>query len=52
MVTPFDGIAAMYDRAGEPKALERLDGLTHYEVYEEPHVSRIIALADEWLRAH
>lgn len=51
-VTPFDGIAAMHARAGEPKALERLDGLTHYEVYEEPHVSRIIALTDEWLRAH
>ena len=51
-VTPFDGVAAMYDRAGEPKRLERLDGLTHYEVYEEPHVSRIIALTDEWLRAH
>ncbi len=51
-VTPFDGVAAMHARAGEPKALERLDGLTHYEVYEEPHVSRIVALTDEWLRAH
>ncbi|MCE2469643.1 MAG: alpha/beta fold hydrolase [Dehalococcoidia bacterium] len=51
-VTPFDGVAAMHHQAGEPKRLERLDGLTHYEVYEEPHVSRIIALTDEWLRAH
>ena len=52
VLTPFDGIAAMHAKAGEPKALERLDGLTHYEVYEEPHVSRIVALTDEWLRAH
>ena len=51
-LTPAEGVEAMYQRAGEPKAYERLPGITHYEIYEEPHVSRLIALTDEWIRAH
>ena len=41
-VTPADGIADMYRRAREPKRLEIVPGITHYEVYEEPHIGRII----------
>ncbi len=48
-VTPADGIEAMFAAAGEPKAYERLPGITHYEVYEEPHVSRLISLAHDWI---
>lgn len=51
-VTPREHMRAMYDRAGEPKGIEVLSGIGHYEVYEEPHVSRLIDLTDRWIRAH
>lgn len=51
-VTPAAGVEAMFQRAGEPKAYEVLAGITHYEVYEEPHVSRLVSLTDEWIRKH
>ena len=51
-VTPADGIEAMFAAAGEPKAYECLPGIGHYEVYEEPHVSRLIALTHDWINAH
>jgi dienelactone hydrolase len=50
-VTPADGIEAMFAAAGEPKAYECLPGIGHYEVYEEPHVSRLIALTHDWINA-
>lgn len=48
-VTPADGIADMYRRAREPKRLEIILGITHYEVYEEPHIGRIIDWTHDWL---
>ena len=51
-LTPDEGVEAMYRHAGEPTAYERLPGITHYEIYEEPHLTRLISLTDEWIRAH
>jgi hypothetical protein len=48
-VTPADDIAEMYRRAREPRRLEIIPGITHYEIYEEPHVERIIGWTHEWL---
>lgn len=48
-VTPADGIADMYRLAREPKRLEVMPGITHYEVYEEPHIGRIIYWTHGWL---
>lgn len=48
-VTPADGIADMYRRAREPKRLEIMPGITHYEIYEEPHIGRIIDWTHDWL---
>lgn len=49
-VTPAAGVEAMYRRAEVPKAHEVLLGLTHYEVYEEPHLSKLVSLAYNWIR--
>jgi len=48
-VTPVDGIAEMYRRAREHKRLEIIPGITHYEIYEEPHIGRIIDWTHDWL---
>jgi hypothetical protein len=48
-VTPVDGIAEMYRRAREPKRLEIMPGISHYEIYEEPHIGRIIGWTHDWL---
>ena len=52
MLTTAGGIEAMYERAQEPKRYECLVGIGHYEIYEEPHVSRMIELTDSWIRAN
>jgi len=48
-VTPSDDIVDMYRRAREPKRFEVMPGITHYEVYEEPHIGRIIDWTHDWL---
>ena len=48
-VTPVDGIAEMYRRAREPKRLEIMAGISHYEIYEEPHIGRIIGWTHDCL---
>jgi hypothetical protein len=48
-VTPSDGIAEMYRRAREPRRLEIIPGITHYEIYAEPYVGRIVGWTHEWL---
>jgi len=48
-VTPVDGIADLYRLAREPKRFEVVPGITHYEVYEEPHIGRIIDWTHGWL---
>ena len=48
-LTPANGVADMYWRAREPRRLEILPGITHYEVYGEPHLGRIIRWTHEWL---
>ena len=48
-VTPADGIADMYRLAREPKRFEVMPGITHYEIYEEPHIERIIGWTHDWL---
>ena len=48
-VTPTDDIAEMYRRAREPKRFEIMPGITHYEIYEEPHIGRIIGWTHGWL---
>jgi hypothetical protein len=48
-VTPLAGIEQMHRSAREPKRLEVIAGATHYEIYEEPYVGRIIEWTDEWL---
>lgn len=50
IVTPVDGIADMERRAREPKRFEIMPGITHYEIYEEPHIGRIIGCTHELLR--
>jgi len=42
IVTPVEGISDMHRHAREPKRLEVLPGITHYEIYEEPHIGRIV----------
>jgi pimeloyl-ACP methyl ester carboxylesterase len=42
VVTPVEGIADMHRHAREPRRLEVLPGITHYEIYEEPHIGRIV----------
>jgi pimeloyl-ACP methyl ester carboxylesterase len=48
-LTPAIGIEAMHAKALEPKQYEVLSGIGHYEIYEEPHLSRIIKLTDDWI---
>jgi pimeloyl-ACP methyl ester carboxylesterase len=47
VVTPVEGISEMYRHAREPKRLEILPGITHYEIYAEPHIGRIV----DWTHA-
>ena len=49
-VTPVNGIEAMYTKAVESKKYEVFGGIGHYEVYGEPHVSRMIKLTDDWIK--
>lgn len=42
VVTPVEGISEMHRHAREPKRLEVVAGITHYEIYEEPHIGRIV----------
>lgn len=49
IVTPVDGIADMHRHAREPKRFEIMPGITHYEIYEEPHVGRIIGWTHDLL---
>lgn len=51
LVTPVDGIADMERLAREPKRFAVIAGITHYEIYEEPHIARIIGWTHEWLSA-
>lgn len=48
-VTPADDIADLHRRAREPKRLEIIRGITHYDIYEAPHVERIVGWTHEWL---
>jgi alpha-beta hydrolase superfamily lysophospholipase len=42
LVTPVEGISDMHRHAREPRRLEVLPGITHYEIYAEPHIGRIV----------
>ncbi len=42
----------LYIRAGEPKKLVVLKGYGHYEVYQEPAFSEVMAAALEWYGEH
>ncbi len=48
-VTPADDIVDLYRRAGEPKRVEIVPAITHYEIYAEPHLGRIVGWTHEWL---
>jgi pimeloyl-ACP methyl ester carboxylesterase len=50
VVTPVEGVAAMHARSRDPKRLEVVPGITHYEIYQEPHIGRIVAWTHELLR--
>jgi len=39
---PWDQTVALYERAGEPKRLLGLTGLTHHEVYEPQHITGVL----------
>lgn len=41
-LTPFDETLDLYGRAGEPKRLLELRGLTHHEVYEPRHLYGVL----------
>lgn len=51
VVTPVEGVSGMHARCGEPKRLEVIPGITHYEIYQEPHIGRIVAWTHELLGA-
>lgn len=42
----------MYESTDEPRKLEVLPGLSHYEVYEEPHKARVMEMSTAFLKEH
>jgi dienelactone hydrolase len=52
MPCPKEEYEAMYARAGEPKRLEILLGLRHYDVYSGPGAEMTSGLAIDWYREH
>ena len=51
-LVPPEESEQLYARAGEPKKLVVLKGYGHYEVYQEPAFSEVMAAALEWYVEH
>lgn len=51
-VNPPEESDLLFERAKEPKRLVRIDGATHYEVYEGEHFENAVAAELAWLREH
>jgi fermentation-respiration switch protein FrsA (DUF1100 family) len=51
VLTPTDLAIEAYSRALEPKKLNILSGLGHFEAYSGPHFERNAGVQVEWLRS-
>lgn len=52
VVVPPSEMQALYDRAGEPKRLEILEGYGHYDVYFGTSFEKVMELTVDWLSQH
>lgn len=48
---PVEAVRAAYQQAGEPKAIVELP-ISHFEIYEEPWLSRAVGAAVDWFEKH
>jgi len=48
---PLDLVKAVYEKAGEPKAIAVLP-IRHFEAYHEPWLSKAANMAIDWFRQH
>ncbi len=51
LVPPEESVS-LYNKAGEPKGLVMLNGYGHYEVYNEPAFSEVMAPTLHWFTRH
>jgi len=48
---PLDPVKAIYEKAGEPKAMSVLP-VRHFEIHSEPWLSNTASLAINWYKKH